>query len=148
MGRLAGHPSAEHLYPDAAPCLRALRAQGLLVGLAGNQPARAEAILKSIDLDVDVVATSDGWGVKKPSLAFFERLVREAGHPPERILYVWDRLDNDIRPALEAGLQTALIRRGPWAYILDQPEVARRCLFKLNSLAELPDLLLRHNTPA
>jgi len=147
----AGQPdefSEEHLYPDAAPCLRALRAQGLLVGLAGNQPARTEAVLKAMSLDVDVIATSDGWGVKKPSPAFFERVVREAGCPPEQVLYVGDRIDNDIRPAQEAGLRTAHIRRGPWAYIVDQPEVAQRCLFRLDSLAQLPELLRRHNARA
>jgi beta-phosphoglucomutase-like phosphatase (HAD superfamily) len=37
----------DNLYPDARPCLEALRAQGLLVGLAGNQTARAERILRS-----------------------------------------------------------------------------------------------------
>ncbi|WP_347404271.1 HAD family hydrolase [Micromonospora sp. WMMD1120] len=31
----------EDLYPDARGCLRALRDQGLVVGLAGNQPAHA-----------------------------------------------------------------------------------------------------------
>jgi len=39
----AGQPEFfgdENLYPDARPCLAALRVQGLLVGLAGNQTAR------------------------------------------------------------------------------------------------------------
>src|SRR5258706_11755927 len=36
----------ENLYPDSRPCLAALRQQGLRVGLAGNQTARAEAILR------------------------------------------------------------------------------------------------------
>src|SRR5690349_10558722 len=77
----AGKPESfaeENLYVDARPCLAALRAQGLLVGLAGNQTARAEAILRSLDLPVDVIGTSDGWGVEKPGAAFFQRLVGEA----------------------------------------------------------------------
>ena len=144
----AGQPEGfgeENLYADARPCLSALRAKGLLVGLAGNQTARAEAILRSLEFDVDAIGTSDGWGVEKPSTAFFDRVVVEANCGADEVLYVGDRLDNDIRPAQEVGIQTALVRRGPWGYILDRPEIAQRCLFRLDSLAELPDLLQQHN---
>jgi HAD superfamily hydrolase (TIGR01662 family) len=143
----AGQPETfgeDNLYPDARPCLAALRAQGVQVGLAGNQTARAEAILRALDLPVDVIGTSDGWGVEKPSATFFDRVVAEAGHPAGQVLYVGDRLDNDIRPAQAAGLATALVRRGPWGHILDDPAISRRCLFRLGSLAELPDLVRTH----
>jgi HAD superfamily hydrolase (TIGR01662 family) len=144
----AGQPEwfgEEDLYPDARPCLQALRDLGLQVGLAGNQTARAEAILRQLQLPVDVIGTSDGWAVEKPSPAFFERVVAEAGCPPEQVLYVGDRLDNDIRPAQVAGIATALIRRGPWGHILQDPDVLQRCLFRIDSLAELPTLLSKHN---
>jgi hypothetical protein len=39
----------------------------------------AERILKALDLPVDVIGTSDGWGVEKPSPAFFARVIEEAG---------------------------------------------------------------------
>jgi HAD superfamily hydrolase (TIGR01662 family) len=139
------HFGEENLYPDARPCLTALREQGLLVGLAGNQTARAETILRALDLPVDVIGTSDGWGVEKPSPPFFHRVVTEAGCPAEQVLYVGDRMDNDIRPAQDAGMATALVRRGPWGYILEDDAVAGRCLFRLDSLAELPDLVRKHN---
>ncbi|MBX6382232.1 MAG: HAD family hydrolase [Microbispora sp.] len=135
----------ENLYPDARPCLAELREMGLRVGLAGNQTARAETILRSLDLPVDVIGTSDGWGVEKPDPSFFDRLVAEAGHPAGAVLYVGDRLDNDIRPAQKAGLRTALVRRGPWGHILHDPEAARACLFRVDSLAELPALIRKHN---
>jgi HAD superfamily hydrolase (TIGR01549 family) len=144
----AGHPEGfaeENLYPDARPCLTALREHGLRVGLAGNQTARAETILRTLNFDVDVIGTSDGWGVEKPSAAFFDRVVLEAGCPADQVLYVGDRLDNDVRPAQEAGMATALIRRGPWGYILDDPAISERCLFRIESLTELPDLIRKHN---
>src|SRR6266498_1583003 len=81
-----GEPEAfgeENLYPDARPCLAALREQGLRVGLAGNQTSRAEIILRSLDLPVDVIGTSDGWAVEKPAAGFFERVIAEAGCPRE-----------------------------------------------------------------
>jgi HAD superfamily hydrolase (TIGR01549 family) len=144
----AGQPESfaeENLYPDARPCLAALRDQGLLVGLAGNQTARAGTILRSLRLPVDVIGTSDGWGVEKPSAAFFQRLIAEAGCPAQQVLYVGDRLDNDVRPAQIQGLATAFLRRGPWGYILQDPEVLDRCLFRLESLAELPDRVAKYN---
>ena len=144
----AGKPesfSEADLYPDARPCLAALRELGLLVGLAGNQTARAEGILRSLALPVDIIGTSDGWGAEKPDAAFFERLIDEAGCPAEAILYVGDRLDNDVRPAQALGIPTAALRRGPWGYILGEQDALDRCLFRLESLAELPDLVEKHN---
>lgn len=135
----------ENLYPDARPCLAELRAMGLRLGLAGNQTARAEGILRGLGLPVDVIGTSDGWGVEKPAPDFFHRVVAEAGCPAESVLYVGDRLDNDIRPAQKAGLRTALVRRGPWGHILGDETAARECLFRVDSLDELPALIRKHN---
>ncbi|MEU8420639.1 HAD family hydrolase [Micromonospora sp. NPDC048835] len=144
----AGQPesfAAEDLYPDARGCLRALKEQGLFVGLAGNQPAHAEATLRALDLPVDLIGTSHGWGVAKPAPAFFERVVEAGGGVASTILYVGDRPDNDVRPALAAGMKTCLIRRGPWGHILDPSTVAGRCQFRIDSLDELPGLVAKHN---
>ncbi|MEU4449503.1 HAD-IA family hydrolase [Actinosynnema sp. NPDC050801] len=147
----AGQPESfgeENLYPDARSCFQQLREAGLRVGLAGNQTSRAERILKALDLPVDVIGTSDGWGVEKPTPAFFDRVVHEASVPAGSVLYVGDRLDNDIRPAQEAGIATALIRRGPWGHILRVPDVEDRCLFTLDGLAGLPARVAEYNARA
>lgn len=144
----AGKPESfgeTDLYPDARPCLAALCAAGLRVGLAGNQTARAETLLRSLDLPVHVIGTSEGWGVEKPSAAFFERMAIEADAAPGDVLYVGDRLDNDIEPAQRAGFATALIRRGPWGYLLHDPVVEARCIFDLTTLVALPELLSSYN---
>ncbi|MGH4008275.1 MAG: HAD family hydrolase [Pseudonocardiaceae bacterium] len=135
----------ENLYPDAWPCLGELQQMGLRVGLAGNQTARAERILKALDLPVDVIGTSDGWGMEKPSPAFFARVIEEAGCAAGSVVYVGDRLDNDIRPAQHAGMSTALIRRGPWGFIVEDETVSSRCLFRLSGLTELPGLIREYN---
>jgi FMN phosphatase YigB (HAD superfamily) len=133
------------LYPDARECLAALRDQGLYVGVAGNQPAAAGEQFAALGLDVDVVGISALWGVEKPDPEFFARCVAAAGCAPAALLYVGDRIDNDVRPALACGLQVAHLRRGPWGYILPGEDVLGRCLFRLDSLAELPALVARHN---
>jgi len=54
---------------------------------------------------------------------------------------VGDRLDNDIRPALAAGMVTVFLRRGPWGYIhAAHPDVTRAHL-RIESLDELPERL-------
>src|SRR4051812_44836996 len=109
--------SEADLYPDARPCLHALKDRGFIVGIAGNQTAKAEEIIRSFDLPADIIGTSASWGAEKPSAAFFDKLIGEAGCPAHEIVYVGDRLDNDVRPALETGLQAVLVQRGPWAYV-------------------------------
>jgi FMN phosphatase YigB (HAD superfamily) len=128
------------LYADALPCLVRLREAGYLVGLAANQPEWAEAALGEAGVDVDVVATSAGWGVSKPALEFFERIVETAARPAEQIAYVGDRVDNDVEPARAAGMVAVHIRRGPWGYLQPGRERAQVCI---DSLDELPGALER-----
>ena len=83
----AGQPEGfaeEDLYPDARPCLAELRQMGLQVGLAGNQTARAEGILKSLDLPVDVIGTSDGGGSRSRWLGSSPAWSRRRGASPAR----------------------------------------------------------------
>lgn len=132
----------DDLYPDVRPALGRLREAGVWLGVAGNQTVRSGAILRSLGLPVDLIATSDDWGVEKPDPAFFKRVAQAAPCDADEILYVGDRLDNDIRPAVAAGLRTALIRRGPWAMIQQHdPDAATIPTARLDSLAELPGLL-------
>ena len=105
--------AAQDLYPDAAPCLRELRARGYRIGIAGNQPKGAVAALEALDLAVDIVVSSASMGVEKPSPEFFARLLELAGVPAREIAYVGDRLDNDVLPARAAGMATVFLLRGP-----------------------------------
>ena len=132
------HFDERDLYPDARPCLKKLKQLGFLIGVAGNQTARAESLLRALDLPVDFIGTSDGWGVEKPSSEFFDRIVAECGYPPGKIAYVGDRLDNDIRPALAAGMVTMFVRRGPWGYIHAGSPSAAQAHVCVESLDELP----------
>jgi FMN phosphatase YigB (HAD superfamily) len=129
--------AAADLYADAGPCLESLRAAGLHVGLAGNQPESIEPALAGMGLAVDVIASSARWRVEKPSPDFFAKVVEAAGMPAERIAYVGDRLDNDVLPALDAGLVAVFMRRGPWGFVhAARPEVSRAHL-RIDSLDEL-----------
>jgi FMN phosphatase YigB (HAD superfamily) len=123
---------ASDFYPDALPCLQALRSQGFVVGAVGNTLTATEELLRE---HVDLVGSSARWGVEKPEPAFFQRIVQETGHAAAEIAYVGDRVDNDIRPAIDAGMVAIHIRRGPWGHLFDAPPRAIR----IRSLAELPE---------
>lgn len=116
---------ADDLYPDVRPALAALRDLGHELIIAGNQPPQARDALVAMDLPVDAIHTSDGWGVAKPAPEFFAKVVAVSGREPGEILYVGDRLDNDVLPARAAGMRTALIRRGPWGHLhAERPQAA------------------------
>jgi HAD superfamily hydrolase (TIGR01549 family) len=126
------------LYPDAIPCLTALRERGYKVLIAGNQPVEAEAALHRLQVPADLIASSAGWGVAKPNPDFFARVVEAANEPPENIAYVGDRLDNDVIPSLAAGMTSVFIRRGPWGWMhAEKPEIDQAHI-RLESLLDLP----------
>ncbi|WP_280434074.1 HAD family hydrolase [Nocardia carnea] len=134
------------LYPDVRPALSGLRELGALVGIAGNQPARAGQILRALDLPVDFIATSDEWRVQKPDPEFFERVIEAAGVRADEIVYVGDRVDNDLAPAKVSGLRTVFVKRGPWGWIhRDNPEVAELCDWRIDSLEELVGIVASDN---
>jgi HAD superfamily hydrolase (TIGR01662 family) len=111
------HVIVDDLYPDALPCLRSLASSGYRLGVVGNQPEQTEELLRSLDVGLELIASSATLGVPKPEPAFFEAIVERLGLDPAAIAYVGDRVDNDIAPAAAIGMRTILVRRGPWAWI-------------------------------
>jgi HAD superfamily hydrolase (TIGR01549 family) len=132
---------ADDLYPDVRAALGELSRRGLRVILAGNQPPQAKAALQRMGLPADEIFTSAEWRVEKPDPAFYRKLAEVAGVAPEELLYVGDRLDNDVLPAARAGLRTALIRRGPWGYIHAERPEARLADMIVNGLNDLLERL-------
>lgn len=133
------------LYPDALPCLTAIRRAGYIVGIAGNQPAAIENELRRGGFEVDFIASSAKWGVAKPSPEFFTQVIQSVGVPAPDVLYVGDRLDNDIVPARVAGMRTAFIRRGPWGHLHAALPEATLADLTIESLAELTAVLTRNS---
>jgi len=135
----------DDLYPDVRPCLAQLRAQGVTVALAGNQPARRTAQLRALELGEDALATSEDLGHEKPSPEFYAAVLELLGTTdPSRVLYVGDRVDNDVIPAAAEGFLTCWLRRGPWGQLQDLPDDLDPDLepdLVLESLGELPELL-------
>jgi FMN phosphatase YigB (HAD superfamily) len=131
-----GDFSSMDFYPDALPCLRRLSEAGFFVGAVGNTPASTEGVLRP---HTSLIGSSARWGVEKPSSGFFARLIAECARPAAEIAYVGDRVDNDVAPALAAGMIGVHIRRGPWGHLQETPAGA----ISIRDLSELPASLDR-----
>lgn len=142
-GGLRENFDADDLYPDVRESLGALRRAGYRVVIAGNQPPQAGPALEAMDLPVDAIHTSAEWGVEKPDPAFFAKVVAVAGEEPSRVLYVGDRLDNDVLPARAAGMRTALLRRGPWGFLHATRAEAALADYVVDGLDDLVSRLAR-----
>ena len=134
-------PSLEDLYPDAIPCLRSLNAAGYRLGIVGNQPPSSESFLAALGVRIEFVSSSGSWGVAKPDPEFFRRIAERFPLPPDEVLYVGDRLDNDVLPAKQIGMRAILLRRGPWGVMHARDRMAAEADAVLDSLDDLVEWL-------
>lgn len=129
--------ASSDLYPDALRAITGLRGAGFEVAVVANQPASRSAELRAIGVDVDVMAMSETLGVAKPQPAFFDRCLDLMGSPdPRSVAYVGDRVDNDVVPAIRAGMRAVWLRRGPWGVIQELPDGVEPAM-TVSSLDEL-----------
>ncbi len=138
------HFNERDLYPDVRSAFKAMREAGLSLVIAGNQPPEAGPALAAMGLGVDGIGISDVWGVHKPRPEFFDLTVELAerstpGITPEEILYVGDRVDNDVLPARRAGMRAALLRRGVYGYRHAATPEAREADVVADDLHQLAD---------
>jgi HAD superfamily hydrolase (TIGR01549 family) len=133
----------DDLYPDVRACLEELQSLGFTVVLAGNQPQRRTDQLVQLGIPHDHLAMSEELGFEKPDVGFFHALMQLLEtSDPEDVIYVGDRVDNDVLPAAAFGMRTCWLRRGPWGHLQDLPDETEPDLV-LEGLGELP-LLLSH----
>ena len=110
------------LYPDARRAIDRLRGDGYRLAVLANQPARRTGELRALGIEAEVIAMSDELHIWKPDPAFFATALELLGSPPpSAVAYVGDRVDNDVLPAIAAGMRAVWIRRGPWGVIQSLP---------------------------
>lgn len=128
-------PEVWEVFPDVGPCLDALAARGLPLGVVSNWDSRLHPVLRGLGLAryFRFALTSAEVGAEKPDAPIFEEAARRFGLPPEQILHVGDLLRDDVEGARAAGLRALLLDRacGPRS-----AEAERVC-----SLREVPDRL-------
>ncbi|HEV2033170.1 MAG TPA: HAD family hydrolase [Candidatus Dormibacteraeota bacterium] len=101
--------------PGAIELLAQINALGLRCVIASNTYWRdAESYWEDFRLlgmadHVDAIVTSVDAGHLKPHPAVFELAMRAAGAHAEQCVYIGNKEDNDIEPALALGMRTILV---------------------------------------
>jgi putative hydrolase of the HAD superfamily len=121
-------------YPDTAPALEELRAEGHRLAIVSNWDCSLGDWLEPSGLTalVDVVVTSAVTGAAKPDPLIFRRALDLLGAEEVDAVHVGDSLDTDVDGARAAGIRAVLIARDG-----DAPGGVEA----VRSLGELPSLL-------
>jgi putative hydrolase of the HAD superfamily len=139
---------ARRLGPRTHALLDGLRERGLKLGLVSN--AFDPGWLLRRDLErmgllerLDVAVFSSEVGKRKPHPLIFHRALESLGVPPERVLFVGDRLYEDVRGAGELGMTTV---QALWFRADEHPEGAEpdfRATEPMEVLALVADAVAR-----
>lgn len=87
-------------------------AKKLPLGVLSNwDKSLPEKLKKLSTMNFKWILGSEEIGVKKPDLAFFQRMIEISGVKAEEILFVGDSLKLDIIPALEMRINAVLVDR-------------------------------------
>jgi putative hydrolase of the HAD superfamily len=106
-------PARYRAYPDAVPCLRALRAAGHQLALVSNFDRWLRDVLDGTGLTglFDTVVISSEVGLEKPEPEIFALACERLGRPPQECVFVGDSVVIDVEGAQEAGLHPVLLDR-------------------------------------
>jgi len=96
------------LYPDVIPALDRLRGR-YRIGLASNGNTYPERCGLAGRFDFTVLAQDRG--ARKPSRAFYEVVLREAGVAAGALVHVGDSLTNDVAGAQSIGVRAIWLNR-------------------------------------
>lgn len=122
-----------------------LKNQGLKLGILSNTFINASALEKQLEqfglLDFfDIRLYSYRFGFRKPNPGIFRFAAEQINSPCENIMFVGDRIDKDIRPALRLGM-TAVLKKAYTNHRKRLPKGA--CM--VQNLSELPVLIEKLN---
>jgi putative hydrolase of the HAD superfamily len=129
-------PGVWVVYPDVRPCLEALAARGLRLGVISNWdkrnlPETCEQI--SIARCFDVILSSAQANADKPDPAIFRTALEMAGARPEESAHVGDSLQADAEGATNAGM------KGIW--LVRDAEPPPSAFPVIRTLTDLPALI-------
>lgn len=125
--------------------LDSLRKLGLKLGIVSNTFINSHSIDKHLEqlgmLEFFPVRLySYQFNFRKPDLRIFRIAAERIGEAMENILFIGDRIDKDIKPALQIGMQAAMIS----AYTNSGKEPPNGA-WKIDRFIELPALIEKFN---
>ena len=131
--------------PKAQETLRALKEMGLKLGIVSNTFVNGSSLERHLEqlgmLDFFTVRIySYEFNFRKPDVKIFKTAADRIGEMLENILFVGDRIDKDIKPAVRAGMQAVLK-----AAYTNAGKKTPTGAWKIDRLCELPALVERIN---
>ncbi len=134
--------------PDIKETLTKLKNSGLKLGIVSNTFVSGDSLEKHMEQEgiLDFFAPrmySYEFDFRKPDPRIFRIAAERIGEAPESILFVGDRINMDIAPALKAGMRAALKTAHTNAG-KKIPDSAG----KINHISELPALIEKINAQA
>jgi len=136
------------LAPDAMATLERLRRRGLKLGIVSNTFVNGNSLDRHLQqlgiLDFfSVRIYSYEFAFRKPDLGIFKAAAERVGEMVGDIVFVGDRIDKDIEPALRLGMR-AVLKKAYTNEGKDAPEGT----WKIERLSELPAIIDRINAGA
>ncbi len=114
LTRTPWHLEDEMLFPNAKAVLQDLKSKGYNLGVIANQVKGTKERLVNWGIGdyFSVIVSSAEVSFSKPDRRIFEFALETANCLPSQAVMIGDRLDNDIKPAKELGMNTVWIRNG------------------------------------
>jgi putative hydrolase of the HAD superfamily len=142
--------SGIELGPDVVQILSRIRAAGLRVGLVSNASylprlMKAQLVHLGVVQDFDALTWSSEVGFRKPHPAIYQDALKKLRVAPESVLFVGDRIKEDVQGPQSLGMRAALLRE--WRQEEDPAGLADFIIDRLGELNGILDRLLA-STPA
>jgi putative hydrolase of the HAD superfamily len=131
------------VFPDVVPCLDALRAAGIRLGVISNWSWQAPELLHDLELarHFDAMIVSARVGYLKPHPRIFEHALEVVRVPPQRAMHVGDSVGADIRGAQAVKIAPVLIDRHTHSHVGDVVRHAPEGVPLVEDLYGLLDLI-------
>ncbi len=129
--------------PGTATALQELGEMGLKVGLLSNTFVHKCCLERHLEREGLLQFLPDrfysyDFDYRKPDVRIFQDVARKMDIAAERTIYVGDRVDNDVKGSLAAGMLPILKK----AYTNENTKIPQRTQ-QIMTIAELPDLIRR-----
>lgn len=134
--------------PETKETLVALKEHGLKLGIVSNTFVHGTSLEKHLEqlgiLDFFTVRLySYEFPFRKPDIRIFRMAAQRIGQAPQNILYVGDRIDKDIKPAIRSGMSAVLK-----AAYTNSGKKLPSGVTRITRISELPSLIEKINTAA
>lgn len=150
LGWLWYEPLAKlaRIEPRLKATLASLKQMGLKLGIVSNTFISAGSLDRHLAqfgiLDFFPIRLySHQFAFRKPDIRIFQTAAQQIGEPPQDILFVGDRINKDIVPALKVGMQAALKE----AYTNIGGKIPKD-VWRISRLSELPAIVGKINGEA